>query len=67
MSVAAEYQQKRAQRINAARATVTGLLAKHDISGHDQAHRLIQERFNQDDLDEFQAALDVLHGEGAIG
>lgn len=48
-------------------ATVLRLYAKHDITDPSQAKRLARERFTQDELDEYQHALALLDGSGAIG
>lgn len=51
----------------AALAIIEGLLTKYSIEDPDQAHRLIRERFTQEDLDTYREALTALDDAGDLG
>lgn len=55
------------QKIEAAQATIAELFAKYRITSAKDAHRLIEERFNQPDLDTYRKALAYLNGQAVIG
>lgn len=50
-----------------ARKIIDGLFAQHDIHDPRSAHLIVRERFTQDELNTYQAALTVLYENGALG
>lgn len=59
------YERERSVRIQNAQAVVIGLFTRYSITPR-SAKPEIRERFSQEDLDTYKAAMAVLDGEGAI-
>lgn len=50
-----------------ATSTITRLFAKYGITDPAQAKRLIREKATQEDLEDYQQAIKILDGSGALG